>query len=69
MPGKCPKCEKVVTIACEPVRARDEISGRTCPAIQFMCSNCLTILSVSLDPDWHSQVMGQLKRSESESHR
>jgi hypothetical protein len=28
-----------------------------------MCSECRTILGVSLDPDWQAQIMaGQLKR-------
>ncbi len=56
MPGKCPKCETVVTVLVEPIRARDETSGKTCPAVQFLCSKCRTILGVSLDPEWHAQT-------------
>ena len=70
MPGKCPKCETVVTIAVESIRARDEISGRTCPSVLFLCSRCRTVLGVSLDPDWQAQS-GQIRSAGpgSEEHR
>jgi RNase P subunit RPR2 len=69
MPGICPKCKTSVTIVVESIRARYETSGKTCPAVQFMCGNCRSVLGVSLDPDWHSQIMGQLKRVESETNQ
>ncbi len=69
MTGKCPKCGTDVTMAAESIRARDETSGKTLPAIQFLCSKCRTVLGVCLDPDWQPQIMGQLKRAESEGHR
>jgi len=69
MPGKCPKCDTVVTVVVESIRARDEASGKTCPSVQFLCSKCRTVLGVSLDPDWQSQIMGQCKRADSESSR
>ncbi len=63
MSGRCPKCETVVTVLIELIRARDEISGRTCPSVQFLCDRCRTVLGVSLDPDWQAQiVIGQLRR-------
>jgi hypothetical protein len=63
MPGRCPKCETVVTVLIEPIRARDEASGKTCPAVQFLCSQCRTILGVSLDPVWQSQIVARQLRS------
>jgi hypothetical protein len=62
MSGKCPKCETVVTILIEAIRARDDSSGRTCPCLQFLCSRCHTVLGVSLDPDWQAEIVaGQLR--------
>jgi hypothetical protein len=62
MSGKCPKCQTVVTIHIEAIRARDEGSGKTCPCLQFLCSRCHTILGVSLDPDWQAEIVaGQLR--------
>jgi len=56
MPGMCPKCETMVTVVAESIRARDEATGRTCPAVQFVCSKCRIVLGVSLEPDWHAQT-------------
>ncbi len=72
MSGRCPKCGRVVTILMEPIRAREEASGRTCPSVQFLCGECRTILGVSLDPDWQAQIVaGQLRSvgSTSESEK
>ncbi len=63
MTGKCPKCEAVATVVVEAIRARDEVSGKTCPCLQFLCSHCYTVLGVSLDPDWQAEIVaGQLRR-------
>lgn len=72
MSGKCPKCETIVTVFIESIRARDEASGRTYASVQFLCSRCRTVLGVSLDPDWQAQIIaGQLRSvgSASESQR
>jgi phage FluMu protein Com len=62
MSGKCPKCQVIASIVVESIRARDERSEKTWPAVQFLCSECRTILSVSLDPDWQAQIVaGQLR--------
>lgn len=62
MSGKCPKCEAPVTIVVESIRARDEASERTWPAVLFLCNQCRSVLSVSLDPEWQAQVVaGQLR--------
>ncbi len=59
--GKCPKCAATPNIIVVPLRARDE-SGSTLPALQFLCDQCRTILSVSLDPEWQAQIVaGQLR--------
>lgn len=62
MIGKCPKCEAAANIVVEPLRARDEASQRTLPVLLFVCDQCNTILSVTLDPEWQAQVVaGQLR--------
>lgn len=62
MEGKCPKCEAAPNVIVEAFRARDESSGRTIPVLRFVCDQCRTILSVSLDPEWQAQIVaGQLK--------
>lgn len=62
MSGTCPKCSTVPNILVEGLRARDESSQRTLPAVQFLCANCRTILGVALDPDWQAQIVaGQLR--------
>jgi hypothetical protein len=62
MSGKCPKCRADVIVLVEAIRARDEVSGKTCPCLQFLCSQCHTVLGVSLDPDWQAQIVaGQLR--------
>jgi hypothetical protein len=57
MSGKCPKCQTIVTVLVEAIRARDEVSGRTCPCFQFLCSQCHTVLGISLDPDWQAEIV------------
>ncbi len=58
-----PNARPIVTVLIELIRARDEVSGRTCPSVQFLCDRCRTVLGVSLDPDWQAQiVIGQLRR-------
>lgn len=62
MTGKCPKCDTACSILVQAIRARDEAAGKTLPALLFLCDQCHTILSVSLDPDWQAQIVaGQLK--------
>jgi phage FluMu protein Com len=62
MSGKCPKCQVVANVLVESIRARDEGAEKTLPAVQFLCSECRTILGVSLDPDWQAQIVaGQLR--------
>lgn len=62
MQGKCPGCAVVPNIVVVPFRARDEITKRTVPALQFLCDKCHTILSVTLDPEWQAQIVaGQLR--------
>lgn len=62
MLGKCPRCGAEPNIIIAPFRARDEISKRTVPALQFICDQCHTILSVALDPEWQAQIVaGQLR--------
>jgi hypothetical protein len=62
MAGKCPKCGFKSQVVVEAIRAHDETSGKTWPAVLFLCDRCRTILSVSLDPDWQAQIVaGQLK--------
>ena len=62
MPGKCPKCELQPGVVVEAIRARDEASAKTWPAVLFLCGQCRTILGVSLDPDWQAQIVaGQLR--------
>jgi hypothetical protein len=62
MTGKCPKCDAVPNVLVEPLRARDEITQRTVPVLLFLCDKCRTILSITLDPEWHAQVVaGQLR--------
>ena len=65
MAGKCPKCDAAPSILVEAIRARDEASGKTWPAVLFLCDGCRMILSVSLDPDWQAQIVAsQLKTVE-----
>ena len=65
MSGKCPKCEALVTVVVESMRARDEGSERTWPAVLFLCNQCRSVLSVSLDPEWQAQIVaGQLRAVE-----
>jgi hypothetical protein len=62
MEGKCPKCGAVPNIIVESFRARDVGSGRTLPALRFLCDQCSAILSVGLDPEWQAQIVaGQLR--------
>ena len=62
MTGKCPKCDVASSVLVKSIRARDETSGKTWPAVLFLCDRCRTILSVSLDPDWQAQIVAsQLK--------
>jgi len=63
MAGKCPKCDSESHVIVEGLRARDEVSQTTVPALQFICEKCRTILGVVLDPQWHAQIVaGQLRR-------
>lgn len=60
--GQCPKCEQGTSVVVEAIRAHDNSSGKTWPAVIFLCEKCRTILSVSLDPDWQAQIVaGRLK--------
>jgi hypothetical protein len=62
MNGKCPKCDAAPNVLVEPFRARDVGSERTVPSLQFICDQCRTILSVTLDPEWQAQIVaGQLR--------
>ena len=62
MNGKCPKCDAVPHILVVSLRARDDVSNRTVPVLQFLCDRCRTILSITLDPDWQAQIVaGQLR--------
>lgn len=62
MTGKCPHCSSDAGIAVEAVRARDSTSDKTWPAVVFMCDQCRTILSVSLDPEWQATIVaGQIR--------
>ena len=45
------------TVVVEAIRARDEVSGKTCPCLQFLCSHCHTVLGVSFDPDWQAEIL------------
>ena len=42
MSGKCPKCQVIASVVVELIRARDERSEKTWPAVQFLCSECRT---------------------------
>ncbi len=62
MQGKCPKCSAVTNIMVVPLRARQEESDSTVPVLQFLCCQCHTILSVTLDPEWQAQIVaGKLR--------
>jgi hypothetical protein len=62
MQGLCPKCAAVPNIVVVPFRAREEVRQTTVPALQFVCDQCRTILSVTLDPEWQAQIVaGQLR--------
>ena len=62
MQGKCPNCDVAPNIIVESLRARDENSKRTVPVLLFLCDQCRTILSVTLDPEWQAQIVaGQLR--------
>lgn len=62
MQGKCPRCAAAPNIVVVPFRAREEISKTTVPALQFICDQCQTILSVTLEPEWQAQILaGQLR--------
>jgi len=62
MTGRCPKCERETGIVVEGIRAHDNGAGKTWPAVLFLCEQCRTILSVSLDPEWQAQIVaGRLK--------
>ncbi len=63
MNGKCPKCDGTPHILVEARRARDESSQRTVPILQFLCDQCRTILSVTLDPEWQAQVVASQLRT------
>lgn len=68
MTGRCPKCEADVSVVVEAIRAHDGSSGKTWPAVVFLCKSCRTILSVSLDSDWQAQIVsGQLRMVERRS--
>ena len=68
MSGRCPKCNVEPGIVVEAIRARDDASGKTWPAVLFLCDRCRTILSVSLDPNWQAQIVaGQLRMVERQS--
>lgn len=60
--GKCPHCAAVPNIIVVPMRARHDTSQSTYPVLQFLCDQCRTILSVTLDPEWQAQIVaGQLR--------
>lgn len=60
--GKCPKCAAAPNIIVVPLRARGDVSKTTIPVLQFLCDQCRTILSVTLDPEWQAQIVaGQLR--------
>jgi hypothetical protein len=60
--AKCPKCAAAPNIIVVPLRARDDVSRTTIPVLQFVCDQCRTILSVTLDPEWQAQIVaGQLR--------
>jgi hypothetical protein len=60
--AKCPKCGAAPNVIVVPLRARNEDQKTTVPILQFLCDECSTILSVSLDPEWQAQIMaGQLR--------
>ena len=61
MHGKCPKCDAVTNIIVEALRARDEVSKKTIPVLQFLCDQCHTILSVTLDPESQGQIVAELR--------
>jgi hypothetical protein len=62
MQGKCPKCDAIPNIVVVPLRARQDDSKSTIPVLQFLCDQCRTILSVTLDPEWQAQIVaGQLR--------
>jgi len=62
MQGKCPKCAATPNIIVMSTRARQTVSDTTVPILQFLCDQCETILSVSLDPEWQAQIVaGQLR--------
>jgi hypothetical protein len=62
MQGKCPKCAATPNIIVVSIRARQTVSDTTVPILQFLCDQCETILSVSLDPEWQAQIVaGQLR--------
>jgi hypothetical protein len=59
---KCPKCAAACNIIVVPLRTRDDVSRSTNPDLQFLCDQCRTILSVTLDPEWQAQIVaGQLR--------
>jgi hypothetical protein len=44
------------------MRARHDSSQSTYPVLQFLCDQCRTILSVTLDPEWQAQIVaGRLR--------
>ena len=61
MQGKCPKCDAVPNIIVEALRARDEVSKKTIPVLQFLCDQCRTILSVTLAPASQEQIVAELR--------
>jgi uncharacterized protein YlaI len=61
MQGKCPKCDAVPNIIVEALRARDEVSKKTIPVLQFLCDQCRTILSVTLAPALQEQIVAELR--------
>jgi hypothetical protein len=62
MSGKCPSCGEASHIVVDSSRARDEVSKRTVPVLQFLCGHCRTILSVTLDPEWQAQIVASQLR-------
>jgi hypothetical protein len=61
MQGKCPRCDAVPNIIVEALRARDEVSKKTIPVLQFLCDQCRTILSVTLAPALQEQIVAELR--------
>ena len=61
MQGKCPKCDALPNIIVEALRARDEVSKKTIPVLQFLCDQCRTILGVTLDPISQEQIVAELR--------